>query len=80
MKPISLSIIAAPAAAMTLVKTVLFAGAVVAFAPAIVLGQNESPAHGRAVFFHRFHPQRSAMMKRSRFKTRALEPLSFVED
>ena len=39
MKPINLSIIAAPAAAMTLVKTVLFAGAVVAFAPAIVLGQ-----------------------------------------
>lgn len=38
MKPINLSIIAAPAA-MTLVKTTLFAGALVAFAPAVVLGQ-----------------------------------------
>jgi hypothetical protein len=39
MKPINLSIIAAPAAAMTLVKTALFAGALTAFAPAAVLGQ-----------------------------------------
>ena len=39
MKPINLSIIAAPAAAMTLVKTALFAGALLAFAPAVVLGQ-----------------------------------------
>lgn len=39
MKPINLSIIAAPAAAMTLVKTALFAGALVAFAPPVVLGQ-----------------------------------------
>ena len=40
MKPINLTIIAAPAAAMTLVKTALFAGALVAFAPTVVLGQS----------------------------------------
>src|SRR5258708_36987089 len=39
MKPINPSIIAAPAAAMTLVKTALFAGVLVALAPAVVLGQ-----------------------------------------
>src|SRR3954465_590076 len=39
MKPINLSIIAAPAAGMTLVKTALFAGALLAFAPAAALGQ-----------------------------------------
>ena len=33
MKPINPSIIAAPAAAMTLVKTALFAGVLVALAP-----------------------------------------------
>jgi hypothetical protein len=39
MKSIKLSIVAAPAAAMTLVKTALFAGVLVAFAPTVVLGQ-----------------------------------------
>jgi len=39
MKPIKLSIITPPAAAMTLVKTALFAGVLVAFAPGVVLGQ-----------------------------------------
>src|SRR5713101_8702465 len=40
MKSINLSIIAAPAAAMTLVKTALFAGVLVAFGPTVVLGQS----------------------------------------
>jgi hypothetical protein len=40
MKPINLSIIAVPAAAMTLVKTALFAGVLVAFGPTVVLGQS----------------------------------------
>jgi hypothetical protein len=40
MKPINLSIIAASAAGMTLVKTALFAGALLAFAPAVALGQS----------------------------------------
>jgi hypothetical protein len=39
-KPINLSIIAAPAAAMTLVKTALLAGVLVAFGPTVVLGQS----------------------------------------
>src|SRR6266700_7657620 len=39
MKPINLSIIAAPAVAMTLVKTALFAGVLVAFST-VVLGQS----------------------------------------
>jgi hypothetical protein len=39
MKPIDLSIITTPAAAMTLAKATLFAGVLVAFAPTVVLGQ-----------------------------------------
>jgi hypothetical protein len=39
MKPMTLSITAAPAAAMTLVKTALFSGVLMAFAPGVVLGQ-----------------------------------------
>jgi hypothetical protein len=39
MKPINLSIVATPAAAMTLAKATLFAGVLVAFAPAVVLGE-----------------------------------------
>src|SRR5260370_26341193 len=40
MKPINLSIIAAPDAAMTLVKTALFAGVLVSFGLTVVLGQS----------------------------------------
>ena len=39
MKPVNLSKSAAPAAAMTLVKTALVSGVLMAFAPGIVLGQ-----------------------------------------
>jgi hypothetical protein len=40
MKPINLRIFATPAAAMTLAKATLFAGVLVAFAPAVALGQS----------------------------------------
>src|SRR5512141_1985579 len=39
MKPINLSIIATPTAATTLAKATLFAGVLVAFAPAVALGE-----------------------------------------
>lgn len=41
MKLINISMIAAPAAAMTLVKTVMFAGALTVFTPMAVLGEPE---------------------------------------
>ncbi|OWK26588.1 hypothetical protein AJ87_05930 [Rhizobium yanglingense] len=40
MKTINLNTIAAPAAAMTLVKAALLSGVLLAFAPGIVLGQS----------------------------------------
>ena len=47
MKPINLSMIAAPAAAMTLVKTAIFAGALTAFTPMAVLGQSTEQSIGK---------------------------------